>query len=303
MRIYLIGMPGSGKSRTGKELASKLNYRLVDLDKRIEAKYGSIDAIFKDKGEDYFRKIETETLQSLNDLNDVIISCGGGVILNKINKKYMKGFVFFLNPSIDLLKAHLEHSEQRPVLLSKTIEDLYKERIDKYYDFSDFIIDYETSDKAVDKIIKVLKKEIKMKHILVINGPNLDMLGYRDKGHYGEKTLNDINKMMEENKCFKFEFFQSNYEGAIVEKLHEYKKYDGIIINPAAYTHTSVAIHDALEIVSIPKVEVHLSDVNNREDFRRINFITSVCDKTITGLKEQGYMEAINYLKTILNVI
>ncbi len=140
------------------------------------------------------------------------------------------------------------------------------------------------------------------KQILVINGPNLNMLGKRNKDHYGTKTLNDIYQMMEEIGDFDYSFFQSNHEGAIIDRIQELN-YDAIIINAGAYTHTSVAIHDALEIFNGPKVEVHLSDVDNREDFRKVNFIRSVCSYTITKMKEQGYIEAIKYLQKYFGMI
>ena len=141
------------------------------------------------------------------------------------------------------------------------------------------------------------------KRVLVINGPNLNMLGLRDPNHYGTLTLNDINKMISEEKCFDYEFFQSNHEGVIVDKIQEYKKYDAIIINPAAYTHTSIAIHDALEIVDIYKVEVHLSMVDNREDYRRINFIRDVVDQSFQGEGANSYIKAVQYLKNKFNVL
>ncbi|MCR5787255.1 MAG: 3-dehydroquinate dehydratase [Acholeplasmatales bacterium] len=139
-----------------------------------------------------------------------------------------------------------------------------------------------------------------MKTILVINGPNLNMLGRRPKEHYGSKTLDEINKMIADyDKSINFSFFQSNHEGAIIDRIQA-NDYDALIINPGAYTHTSVAIHDALEIVAVPKVEVHLSDVFNREDFRKIDFVKDVCDITITNLKEQGYIEAVKYLQKLI---
>ncbi len=140
------------------------------------------------------------------------------------------------------------------------------------------------------------------KQILVINGPNLNMLGRRNKDHYGTKTLNDIYNMMKEYNMFEYSFFQSNHEGAIIDRIQELN-YDAIIINAGAYTHTSIAIHDALEIFLGPKVEVHLSDVDNREDFRKVNFIRSVCSYTITNMKEQGYIEAIKYLQNYFNML
>lgn len=139
-----------------------------------------------------------------------------------------------------------------------------------------------------------------MKRILVINGPNLNMLGKRKKEHYGVKTLDEINQMMiDYSKDFDLVFFQSNHEGAIIDRI-QMQDYDALIINPAAYTHTSVAIRDALEIVTVPKVEVHLSDVFNREDFRKVDYIKDVCDKTITNLREMSYIEALKYLQNIL---
>ncbi|MBO5711802.1 MAG: 3-dehydroquinate dehydratase [Acholeplasmatales bacterium] len=140
-----------------------------------------------------------------------------------------------------------------------------------------------------------------MKKVLIINGPNLNMLGRRPKEHYGTLTLSEINELIvkENNNVFELDFYQSNCEGAIVTKIQECLDYFAIIINPAAYTHTSVAIHDALEMFLGPKVEVHLSHVDEREEFRKVNFIRSVCDKYISGLHEGSYLEAIKYLKEI----
>lgn len=140
------------------------------------------------------------------------------------------------------------------------------------------------------------------KVVLVINGPNLNMLGRRNKDHYGSKTLADIEQMIKEYDFFEYSFFQSNHEGAIIDRIQELN-YDAIIINAGAYTHTSIAIHDALEIFEGPKIEVHLSDVDNREDFRKVNYIRSVCMHTITNLKEQGYIEAVKYLQKYYDMI
>ena len=143
-----------------------------------------------------------------------------------------------------------------------------------------------------------------MKNVLIINGPNLNMLGKRPKEHYGSLTLDEINELItkENNNYFNLDFYQSNYEGDIVTKIQDavLGKYDAIIINPAAYTHTSVAIHDALEMFNGPKLEVHLSHVDEREAFRRINFVRDVTDKCFSGEKEASYTQAIAYLKNIL---
>ena len=139
---------------------------------------------------------------------------------------------------------------------------------------------------------------------LIINGPNLNMLGLREPDIYGKQDFSAlcalIEKSCEENEIER-ELFQSNHEGAIVDKIQEaYGRFDGIVINPAAYTHTSVAILDALKAVSIPTVEVHISDINSREEFRKHSFVSMVAVKTIAGLGFEGYKVAIEYLKDYL---
>ncbi len=136
--------------------------------------------------------------------------------------------------------------------------------------------------------------------ILVINGPNLNMLGIREPDHYGRETYSDLVAKIERHckeRNTEVEIFQSNHEGALVDKIQSaYKNADGIVINPAAYTHTSVAILDAVKAVNIPTVEVHISKVEEREDFRQISYIRSACVKTITGHGTDGYLEAIDFL-------
>lgn len=140
---------------------------------------------------------------------------------------------------------------------------------------------------------------MKMK-ILVINGPNLNMLGIREPDIYGKNTYADLVALIGgycEKNGIKYECFQSNYEGAIVEKIQAaLGVFDGIVINPAAYTHTSVAILDALKCVAIPAVEVHISDIDTREEFRRHSFISSYCIRTIKGMGLDGYIEAVKTL-------
>ena len=137
--------------------------------------------------------------------------------------------------------------------------------------------------------------------ILVINGPNINMLGIREPGIYGKQTFADLLALIEataKEAHLDIEQFQSNHEGAIVDKIQEsYGKVDSIVINPAAYTHTSVAILDALKSVSIPAVEVHISNVDAREAFRQISYAGMYCEKTIKGQGLDGYRQAILYLK------
>ena len=136
--------------------------------------------------------------------------------------------------------------------------------------------------------------------LLIINGPNLNMLGIREPDIYGRTTYNDLCDLIIEHSLelgVEVELFQSNHEGALVDKIQEaYGNTDGIVINPGAYTHTSVAILDALKAVGIPAVEVHISDVDSREEFRKVSYIRPYCKATISGHGISGYLEAMDML-------
>ena len=135
--------------------------------------------------------------------------------------------------------------------------------------------------------------------ILVINGPNLNMLGIREPDIYGAQSFSALEEFIRRSAnelSLDVTLFQSNHEGAIVDVIQAaYNNYDGIVINPAAYTHTSVAILDALKAVAIPTVEVHLSDINTREEFRKHSYVSLIAKKTICGLGFEGYREALKY--------
>lgn len=137
--------------------------------------------------------------------------------------------------------------------------------------------------------------------ILVLNGPNINMLGIREPGVYGKESFADLLSLLERTAAeegIAIEQYQSNHEGCLVDKIQEaYGVFDGIVINPAAYTHTSIAILDALKAVNIPAVEVHISDISKREDFRQISYAGMACEKSIAGHGIEGYREAILYLK------
>lgn len=136
--------------------------------------------------------------------------------------------------------------------------------------------------------------------LLVINGPNINLLGIREPEIYGKETYNDLLNIIDnvaKKNNVEIDKFQSNWEGAIVDKIQQaYKVYDGIVINPAAYTHTSVAILDAIKAVNIPTVEIHISDVLNREEFRKISYIREVAIENFEGYGIKGYEMAIEYL-------
>ncbi len=136
--------------------------------------------------------------------------------------------------------------------------------------------------------------------IMVINGPNLNMLGIREPNHYGRETYADLlNKIQRhaDEKGVSVAFRQSNHEGDLVDYIQSaYQNFDGIVINPGAYTHTSIAILDAVKAVGVPTCEVHISDVNAREDFRKQSYIRAACVLTVSGHGTDGYLEAIDYL-------
>ena len=136
--------------------------------------------------------------------------------------------------------------------------------------------------------------------ILVINGPNLNMLGIREPDHYGKETYKDLCEKIQKHctdKDIEVKIYQSNHEGDLVDEIQKaYGTQDGIVINPGAYTHTSIAILDAVKSVNIPTVEVHISKVEEREDFRQISYVRLACVKTITGHGTDGYIEAIDFL-------
>lgn len=137
-------------------------------------------------------------------------------------------------------------------------------------------------------------------NLLVINGPNLNMLGIREPDHYGRETYAELVKKIEDHAAAmgaKVACLQSNHEGDLVDYIQSaYGKYDGIVINPGAYTHTSIAILDAVKAVRIPTVEVHISNVDEREDFRKISYIRAACVATISGHGTDGYTEAMDLL-------
>jgi 3-dehydroquinate dehydratase-2 len=140
--------------------------------------------------------------------------------------------------------------------------------------------------------------------ILVLNGPNLNLLGAREENHYGTLTLNKIEEnLLSEFPEEEFEFFQSNIEGELIDKIQSANKnFDGILINPGGYAHTSVAIKDALNLVNLPKIEVHLSNLSTREDYRKNLVTASECDGYVSGLKEHSYSAGVFLLKKLFKI-
>lgn len=155
MKYYLIGLPGSGKSTIGRELAHELKYKFIDTDRLIERKYGNISNIFKEHGEAYFRDIESETLKGLMELDNVVISCGGGIVEREINKSYMNGIVVYLDASLREINNRLANDTSRPLMATNSVMDLYKRRHQKYDSFKTFRV----KNQIISKAIKDIKKE------------------------------------------------------------------------------------------------------------------------------------------------
>lgn len=298
--ITFIGMPSSGKSTMGKLVSEKLKREFFDTDIIIEKRENlSIPEIFKIHGEEYFRNLETEVLKEVSKKTGVVIATGGGSIIREENRDLISQ-----NSKVIYLDRKLENLETSDRPLSKDLDSLKrlkKERESIYSSLSDIKIDVIENK---ENTLKMIMNKIKKPKILVINGPNINMLGIREVDIYGKKSYASLLNLIKETALIEdldITHFQSNHEGDIVDFIQKnYQKVDGIVINPAGYTHTSVAILDALKAIDVPTVEVHISKVNSREDFRKVSYVRNFAIKTYEGLGIEGYKEAIIYLKKFL---
>lgn len=299
--IVFVGMPGCGKTTFGTIIAKELGKELIDTDEEFLKKTGiSAGEYIVKYGEPEFRKIESECVKEAAGKSNVVIATGGGVILNKENTDLLglNGIIVYLHSTLKGLAT-----EGRPLSQGEEKRKaLYYKRLPMYLACKDVMVDVSMDiDKTVEKIKNAINnpKEDKKK-ILVINGSNLNMLGIREPDIYGKKTYQDlINYIEQEAKKLNVdvEFMQSNHEGDLVDAIQNaYGRKDGIVINPGAYTHTSVAILDAVKAVGIPTVEVHISDVDSREDFRQVSYIRKAAKCTISGHGFEGYVMAIKEL-------
>lgn len=316
--IVLIGFMGCGKSTIGVRLSYRLRRCLTDTDKMIERREGrSISDIFTQDGEVYFRGLETQVLGELaQNAHHQIISLGGGTPIKEENRSLMKeiGTVVYLRIQPETVYERLKNDTTRPLLQGENplqkIRDLLGQRASVYEECADMIVDVDKLDinEVVNKIVSALKmddnkdrKEKKRMKLLVINGPNLNFLGIREKSVYGTQDYNYLLNMIQEKAKqteSEIEVFQSNHEGAIIDRIQEayFDGTEGIVINPGAYTHYSYAIHDALASVTMPKVEIHISDITKREEFRKVSLTAPACDKQIYGQGLDGYLQAIDFI-------
>ncbi len=313
--IILIGFMGSGKTTTGLKLSYKIHMPVEDTDKLIESKQGkSISDIFAQDGEEAFRQMETELLREIAGRNyGRIISVGGGMPVREENRALLKqcGKVFYLRAKAETIYDRIKEDTTRPLLqcadpLAK-IRELLAERAEAYENCADVILDVDGLPvfKVVEEIMKQIpqkpEERKKARKLLVINGPNLNFLGIREKAVYGTQDyqylLNLIAQKAKESGS-DIQVFQSNHEGAIIDRIQEayFDGTEGIVINPGAYTHYSYAIRDALASITVPKVEIHISDITQREEFRKNSVTKEACDHQIYGQGLNGYLMAIDYI-------
>ena len=306
--LVLIGFMGSGKTSVGVKLSYRMKLTVEDTDKLIERRENKkISDIFAREGEACFRRKETELLRELSEKRQArrIYSVGGGTPVDPKNRPLLKrlGTVIWLRVRPETVYERLKYDTTRPLLQCEDpqgrIRELMEERREAYKDCADIVVDVD--DKDMEDILEIIIRELEKMKLLVINGPNINFLGIREKSIYGiqnyQYLLDMIQKKADETGC-RIEVFQSNHEGAIIDRIQEayFDGTEGIIINPGAYTHYSYAIRDALASVTVPKVEIHISDITAREEFRKISVTAPVCDKQIYGKGLEGYLMAVDYI-------
>lgn len=305
--IVLIGFMGSGKTTVGLKLSYRMRMTVEDTDKLIERREGrTVSEIFADDGEEYFRRLETELLKELADRGrGKIYSVGGGTPVRAENRELLKrlGKVVWLRLKPETVYERLKNDNTRPLLQCENplerIRELMDSRREAYASCADLIVDVD--DAEPEEILKKIEKEAQKMKLLVINGPNINFLGIREKAVYGAQDyqyLLDLIQKKAQETGNEITVFQSNHEGAIIDRIQEayFDGTEGIVINPGAYTHYSYAIRDALASITVPKVEIHISDITKREEFRKISVTAPVCDKQIYGQGLDGYLQAVDYI-------
>ncbi len=323
--IILIGFMGSGKTSVGLKLSYRMRIPVEDTDRQIERREGrSIREIFDTQGEQAFRRMETELLREIRNRNyERIVSVGGGTPVLPENRELLRscGTVVYLRIRPETVYERLKGDVNRPLLQCEDprgrIRELMEARRDAYEECADIAVDVD--ELAMEELLTVIVRELekhrkardgsgrgaadgggKMK-LLVINGPNLNFLGIREKSVYGTQDYQYLLDRIADKGTetgSEITVFQSNHEGAIIDRIQEayFDGTQGIVINPGAYTHYSYAIRDALASVTVPKVEIHISDITKREEFRKVSVTAPVCDRQIFGQGLDGYLQAIDYL-------
>ena len=302
--IILTGFMGSGKTSVGVRLSYRLRMPVEDTDKMIERRAGrSVSELFEEEGEACFRERETALLRELLDRKGrCIYSVGGGTPVRPRNQELLKqlGKVVYLRVKPETVYQRLKEDDTRPLLQCPDplgrIRELMESRKEAYEACADLVLDADD----LETMEKIAEEMNKMK-ILVINGPNINFLGIREKSVYGTQDyeyLVDMIRKKAEETGNEILVFQSNHEGAVIDRIQEayFDGTEGIVINPGAYTHYSYAIRDALASITVPKVEIHISDITRREPFRKVSVTAPACDKQIYGKGLDGYLQAIDLI-------
>lgn len=306
MNLVLIGMPGCGKTTLATHLARLLDRPMVDTDTQVEALAGmSIPEIFRTRGESGFRVLETQVLTQVCARSGLVIATGGGCVTRSENLPLLRqnGCVVWLLRDAALLPA-----EGRPLSQNGDLARMERERTPLYRRGCHLWAANDREPEAVAEEIAARFAALCARgyrpKILVLNGPNLNLLGQREPDIYGLHTYRDLEALLHQAGDAlhaDVDIFQTNHEGVLVDKIQAASGvYDGILLNPAAYTHTSVAILDALKATAIPTVEVHISDVDSREPFRHISYPGMACIHTVKGQGLAGYRTALEYLLSYL---
>ena len=300
--LVLIGMMGCGKSTVGKLLAQRLGLAFVDTDRRVEEAAGcTVSTIFAQKGEACFRDWEARISQELAGQKGLVISCGGGLPLRPecIEPLRESGTVVFLDRDGGDIYDNV-NMEKRPLgqVSREAFLERWRTRLPVYRSCADYTVpSRETPQKTAGDVLKALAG-VRLR-FLILNGPNLNLLGKREPGIYGETGYEALCRRLKDfaasHSCTA-ECFQSNHEGAIIDAIHAADGvYDAIIMNPGAFTHYSYAILDALKAVDVPCIEVHISNVHQREEFRHKSVTAPACVGQVCGLGLYGYEAAMGY--------
>jgi 3-dehydroquinate dehydratase type II len=322
--IILIGFKHAGKSEIGKKLALKLKRKFIDLDTQIENLYKksyhtklTCRQIMKKHSENFFRYLEKITLRELfqklnlaknTAKNKSVIALGGGTPIDVDNQEIIKSdLIIHITTSQELLFSRILSNGIPAFIADKdnpvdTLKKLWAKREKIYHKLATLSIDNSgTLESTLENVLNKLSLLNKpQKQLLLLNGPNLNQLGLRDPAHYGNLTLKNIEELTAqevEKHGFTLISYQSNHEGNLIDILQtQSSNIMGIIINPGALTHYSYALYDALIDTKLPIVEVHLSKISQREDWRRHSVTAPACIKTFEGKQSKSYLEAINYL-------
>lgn len=300
--IILIGFMGSGKTTVGRALAHRLKMDFINTDDMVEQRQGmTISKIFEQYGEPHFRQLEKEaTAEAASGLN-VVIATGGGVVNNPENMESLMGSgrIIYLQASPKVIYQRVGSGTDRPLLNSPNpmehIVELLAKREPLYRQYSNTILN--TDALTIEDCVEALVNN----KVAVIHGPNINFTGIREKSVYGSKTFTEIEQAITEKggaMGLTVVSFQSNCEGALVDFVQKcyHDGIAGIVINPGAFTHYSYALRDALASVGIPIVEVHMSNVHSREEFRHKSVTAPVCIGQICGFGVNSYILGLEAL-------